>query len=82
VEVLEKGKEMSVKPVVGNHVQVVNGKYAGNSGHVRRLTMWKVEVELSDGCVVMINQSSVEKCIMPVGNGGASGAASRRKINK
>lgn len=50
---------------VGDYVDVVRGRYSGKSGYVIRLTLWKVEVRLACGSVVMINQSSVVKNVRP-----------------
>mmetsp|Transcript_5221 Transcript_5221/g.7705 ORF Transcript_5221/g.7705 Transcript_5221/m.7705 type:complete len:95 (+) Transcript_5221:2575-2859(+) len=71
---------MTVKPLVGDYVRVVNGKYVGKSGRVRQLTLWKAEVELMDGHVVLIYQSSVEKCLQPVGGGRVGGGENRQRM--
>lgn len=71
---------MTVRPLVGDHVRVVNGKYVGKMGRVRRLTLWKVEVELVNGQVVMIYQNSVEKCARPLNDSGADGGENRQRV--
>mmetsp|Transcript_18855 Transcript_18855/g.26748 ORF Transcript_18855/g.26748 Transcript_18855/m.26748 type:complete len:132 (+) Transcript_18855:211-606(+) len=72
---------MSVRLVVGDYVGIVRGRYAGKYGYVRRVTVWKVAIELIDGTLVMVYQSSVEKCVVPEG-GIVSGAEieAKRKV--
>jgi len=61
---------------VGDHVNVVHGSYHGKDGFVQRLTLCKVEVRLGCGKVVLINQVSVCKSILPDVAGKKMGNAS------
>ena len=65
---------------VGDHVNVVHGSYHGKDGFVQRLTLCKVEVRLGCGKVVLINQVSVCKSILPDVAGKKMGNASERAI--
>ena len=71
---------MSVKPLVGDYVRVISGKYIGKTGHLRRLTLWKAEVELINGLVVLIYQSAVEKCASTMGVNGGDGVENRQRV--
>jgi len=65
---------------VGDHVNVVCGSYRGKDGVVQRLTLCKVEVRLGCGKVVLINQSSVCKRILPDVADKKMGTTSERAI--
>mmetsp|Transcript_26918 Transcript_26918/g.38625 ORF Transcript_26918/g.38625 Transcript_26918/m.38625 type:complete len:107 (-) Transcript_26918:65-385(-) len=54
------------KCCVGDYVNVVCGTYRGQSGYILRFTLWKVEVRLNEGKVVMISQGSVLRSEPPL----------------
>ena len=71
---------MAMKLLVGDHVRVISGKYVGKTRYLRRLTLWKAKVELGNGLVVFIYQSSVEKCASAVIHNSGDGLESRQRV--